>query len=415
MTLIPELERELTTAIARQSSRRPRHISRLALVAATMAAMLVGAAVALAAGLIKFGAPVTLPGAMHRNPNVGEGVVRPGTVELSPIRVADPAGGLPWGLRVSSTTRGLGCLQVGRVLNGQLGVLGRDGAFHNDGRFHPLPVSLNGPGQCAQLDANQRLFYNVSASDIPASGPAYFEGCDAPRFTFGVPRSKLCAQSDERNIYFGLLGPEAVSLSYTVGGQTHTLATVGASGAYLIVAEAANHDFNGTTGYVYPVDSPITKVTYRGGITCRFGPRGAIGASPPCPTPGYAPAVTPHPSTAQLATPIHARVTRDPSEGWEPVVSFAARVPVTNALTAYQVALYPANGGSNRWPPRGGLEGAPTQRNIRAGQRVVVRFHGQQQPGLYRGIVTYGSSPTPGTIGYPGQGVLVGRFSIRIP
>ena len=40
-------------------------------------------------------------------------------------------------------------MQVGRVVDGRLGILGQDGAFHNDGLFHELPVQ---PEACGSLD-----------------------------------------------------------------------------------------------------------------------------------------------------------------------------------------------------------------------------------------------------------------------
>ena len=70
----------------------------------------------------------------------GEGIPVAGGSRLLPLRAPDPAGGLPWGMRIIHTTRGLICVQIGRVYHNQLGQLGVDGAFHNDGRFHPLPT-----------------------------------------------------------------------------------------------------------------------------------------------------------------------------------------------------------------------------------------------------------------------------------
>jgi hypothetical protein len=86
--------------------------------------------------------------------DAGTGVVRPGDARVLGVRAEDPDGGPPWGLQLSSTTRGLGCLIVGRVGGGRIGALGRDGAFDNDGRLHPFPrdVALR-PDECAPLDA----------------------------------------------------------------------------------------------------------------------------------------------------------------------------------------------------------------------------------------------------------------------
>jgi hypothetical protein len=62
------------------------------------------------------------------NPRAGLGKATAGTVHLLPTSTPDPRGGLPWGMRVLSTTRGAGCIQVGRLLDGELVAIGQDGA-----------------------------------------------------------------------------------------------------------------------------------------------------------------------------------------------------------------------------------------------------------------------------------------------
>ena len=59
------------------------------------------------------------------------------------VRAQDPNGRLAWGVRLAATTRGLGCLEVGRVQDSNVGVVGQDHAFSDDGKFHPLPVALS--------------------------------------------------------------------------------------------------------------------------------------------------------------------------------------------------------------------------------------------------------------------------------
>src|SRR5206468_2059830 len=89
------------------------------------------------------------------------------------VEVPDPAGGPPWGLRYVATTRGLGCLQVGRIVRGDIGVLGQDGVFANDGRFHRLPENylggVEGPFPCGTLDARGHVFGGIYAHGVPAS------------------------------------------------------------------------------------------------------------------------------------------------------------------------------------------------------------------------------------------------------
>ena len=126
------------TRFARTSPRR-RAIAHVRIALVVLALVLASAAITLAAtGVILTGSPV----ATVRAPiaTAGEGIPVAGGARLLPLRAPDPAGGLPWGMRIVHTTRGLICVQVGRVYDGQLGELGVDEAFHNDGRFHPLPT-----------------------------------------------------------------------------------------------------------------------------------------------------------------------------------------------------------------------------------------------------------------------------------
>jgi hypothetical protein len=46
------------------------------------------------------------------------------------VRTADPRGGPPWGIRVYRSSRGYYCAQYGRVVDGRLVRIGRDGQAH---------------------------------------------------------------------------------------------------------------------------------------------------------------------------------------------------------------------------------------------------------------------------------------------
>ena len=145
MTLLPEIEHALLDAVARdQAARRPARLARirgrsLRLPAVALLALLGTTTIALAAsGVILTGSNVPTPRRLR--PGYELGVPARGGSELLPLRAPDPAGGLPWGMRIVRTTRGYLCVQIGRVQDGMLGELGIDGAFHDDGRFHPLPV-----------------------------------------------------------------------------------------------------------------------------------------------------------------------------------------------------------------------------------------------------------------------------------
>jgi hypothetical protein len=68
--------------------------------------------------------------------------------QLLAVRAADPRGGPAWGVEVSFEAHtpnpyGLSavCVAVGRVVDGRIGYLGEDGAFHADGLFHAAGIS----------------------------------------------------------------------------------------------------------------------------------------------------------------------------------------------------------------------------------------------------------------------------------
>jgi hypothetical protein len=146
---------------------------------------------------------------------VDDGAPIPSSVRLLALRVADPDGGPPWGLRTIKTTRGLMCVQLGRIVDGRIGVLGEAGAFHDDGRFHPLSIDYldAGSSNCGTEDAHGNAFLNEEAFGVPTDGLISGEGevsggCYAPH-----PTSRACPPQDRRNIYYGLLGPDAASVT----------------------------------------------------------------------------------------------------------------------------------------------------------------------------------------------------------
>ena len=168
-------------------------------------------------------------------PTAGNGAATAATAKLLPLRVADPAGGLRWGLRSVRTTRGDICLQVGRLADGTIGAIGEDGAFGNDRHFHPFSDNYEDPLSCVPLDARGHGFTTVVISGLPTSAMDG-GGCLAD---FSRHDRIPCPVEDTRDVYFGLLGPEASSITYaSAGGQPVTVPTVGPDGAYLIVTRA---------------------------------------------------------------------------------------------------------------------------------------------------------------------------------
>jgi hypothetical protein len=450
MTLLPEVRSQLYDAAERRArsprtgllgrlsrSRLTNRWRRTPLIALGVGLVLAGGA--FGAGLIQLGAPAKLPFSLYGNPRDGSGALVPGTVHMLPIAAPDPAGGPDWGMRVLSTTRGEGCLQLGRIVDGKLGALGQDDAFANDGRFHELPVSTFDFNGCALLDGGGRLFTNVTADEraasawigaggrlggcVPPSAGPYEKGLRLTRqeTEHGAKPAAICSQADLRNIYYGLLGPEAQSITYVLDGQRHTLPTVGADGAYMFVTIASAHQLlnfaNAGTADIVPVDGPIREIHYRDGSTCHLTSKSWIGGAYAC-TPslsepvGYAPVGT-APSTAEVAAPIHTRLTRGRQGRYLITVSFTARLPVTDARRVYDVdwrepAMAP-----------GAYGGESTNSNIAAGQ-TITRTIGEYGPsiraGVVHGTVALRQALGAGEIEGPGSiSVSVGSFAVRVP
>jgi hypothetical protein len=401
MSHLPQLRDSLMLAAERQVRRRGAtdHPGRRwpwrsgarrgSLALALLAGLLATAAVAYAAAqLIQAGAPVRSQEAFA--PNAGAGVAIGKTEGLLGIAAADPSGGPPWTMRVYETSRGLGCVQVGRLVDGRIGVLGQDGAFNDDGRFHPLPVQASqGEGDCVLLDGHGHAFLGVGNYGEPASGlphQCHLLGSRAA--------GERCARADPRDVFFGLLGPAARTITYTLGSQTHTIPVVGSEGAYLIVERTPSWDTArglgaGFTGAVpngggtldgKPLPQPIRKVTYADGQTCTITQNGGHnehGGSclPPV---GYATQQIRFPNPRELSSPVHvlARsgtpVTARPSAARVPelLVSFTARVAVKSALSGYSVTLIAPNTGKCR--DRGEQANAEVSRNVHAGEHVAV-------------------------------------------
>jgi hypothetical protein len=417
-----------TPAGAPTSVRRRPRLLRLTVV---IPALLVLSAGALAAGgVIRIGAPAEPIKGFSTSPR-GGGVVA-GTDRLLKITAPDPGGGPPWGMRVLSTKAGEGCVQVGRLLDGKLGAVGQDSAFHDDSLFHAFAFdSAFAKSACTLLDGNERIFLNATVGDMPASAwVGYGGGCvpstatHAERFNAHGKPLALCPQADERNLYYGLLGPDAESITYKLDGHTHTQATVGPEGAYLLITTASPtqlFNFNaGGTQDVVPVDGPITELHYRDDSTCHLTARSWIGGKDAC-TPtlrepvGWAPPRAPTPTAAQVATPLRALLLRNRHGGYEIALSFRSRIAIDNARLTYKTMW--------REPgmPAGIYSGGPlTPSSPAAGQTESAQVGGGRRglpPGVTSGEVLFMDATGPGNL-EEGPGTVehvVGRFSVRVP
>jgi hypothetical protein len=346
---------QLTAAAARQHARggltsrarawRQRRIN-APLIAAIV--VLAGGTIAAAATGVLSGSPVSLPEGPPV-PHAGYGVPVAGGSDLLPLHVADPEGGLPWGMRIVHTTRGLVCVQVGRVHRGQLGQLGVDGVFHDDGRFHRL-------GSNVLYGTSEAIIQCVLSSQSFSYGDASADRGGDPVPSEGVrpPAREL------RSISFGLLGPDAASVTYKTRSGLRTEPVSPGTGAYLIVEPVAHagRQFEHGGAAIGPVSqhavSPpplalrgntVRAITYRfGSLTCTVGSGAPV--STPCPTSRPAFPVSRKPAH-NLHEPLHLTLGKDApavcraaflnDPCYRVLLQFKAPYAVTNAASEYTV------------------------------------------------------------------------------
>lgn len=283
-----------------------------------------------------------------------------GTSQLLALRVPDPAGGPPWGMRVLRTTRGLECVQVGRIVNSQLGVLGQDGVAGDDHRFHALAADLVQPEDCVTLDAHQSAFMGNDTNTAYASGPTLDRSCDAPGENSGRP---LCPADDRRMVAYGLLGPNAQSLTYRAAGRTATAATAGRQGAYLIVRRAtARGDIGLANGSPGGFPGALA-VTYKNGRSCRPQPAGH------CAMDGYANPTVPRLHVGRVRVHLAIRRYQRAGKGYaDLLVRLRAPVAITAANRSYTLAL-------NLPPSCGGfIDYRNSDHNIKRGAPVTLNM-----------------------------------------
>jgi hypothetical protein len=414
MSILPKLEQDLIAAAAARGGASPdpsrprlRGRRRRWTLLAVAVLLLASATIALAAsGVILTGAPVS-PGGQP-SPGVGVGVPAAGSSRLLSLRVPDPEGGPPWGMRILGTTRGLVCVQVGRVVGGQLGELGIDGAFHNDGRLHQLRADV--------LPTN-----SLSSSTANSS-------CHAPGETFtqevhGLDRSaagelRSSPRPQLRDVFYAVLGAHALGITYTEGASQRTIPVEPSTGAYLIVQTTTPHEQLATGGgsaaargvaEAFPISPtpPLSAITYRiRGRTCvqRLSSpiAGSCFALPP-----------PHevrlPRTRRLNLPVRVQLRLRNGHVAAARVSFRAPFAVTTAARQYAVAI-PS-------PCHLGTAVQPVDHNVRAGSLVGVTliepFANACGPTLTVDVL-YSGRFSGVVAGVPGV-VTVGSTSVELP
>ena len=351
MIYLPQLRDQLvaTGATSARRARRP-----FVLLAAALAMSGLAAGALAATGVIPIGKPVKpISGFIGNDPERGAGAIVPGSARLLALRVPDPAGGPPWGLRVVGTTRGVGCVQVGRVVDDNLGVLGQDGIAGNDGRFHELPLNAVDVTNCQALDAAGHLFVSVMGKGFLASGPSDAQrSCLGPGSHAGPndPIQIHCPAADQRALAFGLLGPQATSITSHDAGTSRTVPVSSPDGAYLIVTRS-DADIAGVSPGVTPIvgvtavgrrDYPLERVTYRDGSQCP----GSLPARRPaivsCPLVGYARPAGAAPTDAQVARTLDVRLGHVRMYGARRLrirVGFRAPVAISGAGSVYALEI----------------------------------------------------------------------------
>jgi hypothetical protein len=172
-------------------------------------------------------------------------------------------------MRLVSANGGLLCAQVGRVSDGALGGLGVDGAFADDGRFHAFPQNSFPGGTVSGTVGDDS---DCVAAKETFSGIIY--GLD--RNAIENPTGEGSRLSDRREIAYGLLGPHALTITYTEGASRITHPVVRGLGAFLVVRTARQARYLGTTGAAPGSDysddlQPAGPTGFIQAITYRFG------------------------------------------------------------------------------------------------------------------------------------------------
>ncbi len=207
------------------------------------------------------------------------------------------------------TSRGDTCVQIGRVENGEIGSLGIDNTWHNDHLFHVISPKDDPADQCGATDG---AGYGYLSGDIlgeQASANIYHQhqgsgrteqGCRLPQYMSvfslrhlpghlkAAPTRPGCPADAGRVVFYGLLGPDAVSVTYrTPDGGLATERTTDGVGAYLLVfpySARTCYEYSHSARRSVSCDSmsqggispgepgAVTKITYRDGQSCTILP-----------------------------------------------------------------------------------------------------------------------------------------------
>jgi hypothetical protein len=298
-------------------------------------------------------------------------------------------------------------VQIGRVENGQLGQLGIDGAFGDDGRFHPLPADAL-PDVIS--DFHGWDFENCAApGEIYAGDSVGLEasGASSPPRGHGVPAGR-------REISFGLLGAHAVSITYRSGSSTYTQPVLPGLGAFLIVQRYSGDRQPGSVSETVGSDAPfpysgpadpngaLTAITYRyDGKPCTITgreharPCGLSNYPPPRPTP-----------LPVIHAPLHVHLQIHGHLLAAGELSFRAPYAVTNAREGYYVSARVG---------RRGVASTGTDSDIARGANVIIPIGDLLSQAGTRAVTLEVSYTGFGDYNGPPESSTIGVVTVRLP
>ena len=435
MTAFDELERALRDGVRREHGGRRRRWLRPGVLAFAAALVVSGGALA-ATGTIRIGPvhddhdPVSRP-----DPHRGAGV-RAGKATPLALRVADPAGGPPWTLRVFASSRAGNCVQVGQVVRGHFGV------FVAPGTLEPLRAWPGGSSSLCSGQARAGFPVVRGLQRMRVVG-----GAGDPRRCPGRPHED-CPLTSVTLLRYGLLGPGARRVRLVDAGG-RTLAAMRTNpqtgGAYLfavaqpiapyIAADRATRALDGayrrarraatarglsgieaTRAAMRIAARPRTFVrppavsvlaTFAGGRTLRVAGRGRSHAK----LPGLGTPPVAHQSPLPRDIPIRVRVMK-PGRWASVVLSFRAPRAITRFDIHYTSTLH-GRTGVRCDDPIGGIQA--TTGDIATGEtvRLTMRRRGPRAGGR----TSWCSGRFTGEVRYSGprRTVVIGRYAFRVP
>jgi hypothetical protein len=235
-------------------------------------------------------------------------------------------------------------VQIGRVHDGMLGELGIDGAFHDDGRFHPLPADAlwvqRGLG--ANCERSGRSGFAAAVVGLQPSAV----GLEPSAARASVSRASL------REISFGLLGEHARKIAYRSEDGVKTAEVLPGLGAYLVVQRATHGGHLGGEASGSPTsegdpvdpDGTLTAITYSyGKRTCKvIGHGNALSAC------GFSEGPLRAKPLPVVHVPLHVQLeVHDHTVVTAAYIVFRAPYPVTSAAENYSVYSYGCRGVSS--------------------------------------------------------------------